>query len=247
MSDGSVYRSWTVLLSQEDGLIFGYLDLSKEALGGNNAQRIFQSFRRGTRQGQTHTLLSDVEISLGAIPGRDYTIALQNGADGYIRERNYLAGLRLYRLIIVGSTKDATTSETVQHFLDSFQIGDVTATPVMEKLEGFFHVISCERDGEKVDVTSGKTCFFSPVRTMIFVKIGDATPRVGNILVDNAASPKQLDLISPQGADDWVHRAIFELNAGEVKLCIADSGLDRPTEFNTTPGSGRTLYLLRRR
>jgi uncharacterized protein (TIGR03067 family) len=64
---------------------------------------------------------------------------------------------------------------------------------------------------------------------------------------DAKQNPKTLDSTVTTGdAKGQTMLAIYELNDGVLRVCFAHPGKPRPTEFSSTPGSGRSLFTAKR-
>jgi hypothetical protein len=80
----------------------------------------------GARDGQVEavkgTLVNEQEITMGAYPGRDLEIQIEN-SDGTasLRSRIFLVRDRLYQLVVVGPKGQSTSPDTTK-FLDSFKL-----------------------------------------------------------------------------------------------------------------------------
>jgi len=80
----------------------------------------------GARDGQAKavngTLVNEQEITLGAYPGRDVEILVEN-SDGTssLRSRTFLVEDRLYQVMVVGPKGQSSSPDTIK-FLDSFKL-----------------------------------------------------------------------------------------------------------------------------
>lgn len=65
--------------------------------------------------------------------------------------------------------------------------------------------------------------------------------------IDPEADPKAIDLI-PEGGPHRGERVegIYKFEDDALILCVADPGQPRPSAFEAGPGSGASLYVLRR-
>jgi uncharacterized protein (TIGR03067 family) len=55
-----------------------------------------------------------------------------------------------------------------------------------------------------------------------------------------------IDLIAPSEYPDHVSRGIYRFEGDELMLCLPRANAERPTRFESKPGSGVTLGLWRR-
>jgi uncharacterized protein (TIGR03067 family) len=107
-----------------------------------------------------------------------------------------------------------------------------------KKLQGNWTVSYCERDGLALPDRNGSVFHFQHNRHWIGGDRGDEW-----YALDDKAVPKSIDFY------DRKHptiRGIYRIEGGQLVLCTADPGLPRPTEFSTSPGSGRILTKVRR-
>ena len=90
-----------------------------EDVAKTEPQALLKGVRDGNK-GEDGKIVKDEEITLGKdkVPGREILIAKKTL---YYRARLYLAGNRLYQLIVAGP-KEAVTSKEADKFLDSFAL-----------------------------------------------------------------------------------------------------------------------------
>jgi uncharacterized protein (TIGR03067 family) len=78
-------------------------------------------------------------------------------------------------------------------------------------------------------------------------KNGDETLLELEIKIYPAAQPKTLDSTFAAGdSKGQTLLAIYELKGDELRVCFANPGKPRPTEFTSTSGSGQSLYVAKR-
>jgi uncharacterized protein (TIGR03067 family) len=114
-------------------------------------------------------------------------------------------------------------------------------------LEGEWAMVSGERDGQALPeeyVKTGKRVARDSVST---VTIGDMVILKSKFTIDPAKKPKAIDLVSLEGptTGQKLH-GIYELDGETVRICFASADKDRPTDFTTKEGSGRTLSVWKR-
>ncbi len=111
----TLYQFWVELDNNNVSYMVMYNDYT-----GNYASGAPQDTLATTRDGAVSgkTLTSDMAIDLNGVPGRAFTATDTSG--WYFSVRQFLAGKRLYQLIVV-STKDHPATQTDQ-FMSSFRI-----------------------------------------------------------------------------------------------------------------------------
>ncbi|MFZ0340398.1 MAG: hypothetical protein WAL45_20405 [Terracidiphilus sp.] len=128
---GEVKQS-TDSIPYKDGTTGTMYEFTIELAGGNIAYMVMyndysaaqatgdpQAVLTNTRDGAigTKTLLSDTAISLNGVPGREFTAKDDNWNYAV---RQYLAGKRLYQLIVVSNNANPATQ--ISDFMTSFKI-----------------------------------------------------------------------------------------------------------------------------
>lgn len=105
---------------QDRGFIVRYGDLPAHLLEGADPQRILDGLRDGMLGTIDGQLLEERHTALGTVPGRTVRLASSSG-EAQVVGRVYLADLRIYQLMSVGSPAVAGDADAVR-FLDSFQL-----------------------------------------------------------------------------------------------------------------------------
>lgn len=113
------------------------------------------------------------------------------------------------------------------------------ATGDYKKLQGDWTVTYCERDGRALPDRNGAVFHFEGNRHWIGGDRGNEW-----YAVDEKASPKMVDFYDHKQP---TIRGIYRIEGKQLILCTADPGLPRPTDFSTSPGSGRILTKTQRR
>ena len=99
---------------------------------------------------------------------------------------------------------------------------------------------SAEEDARKLTVVNGADGSWS------LRSDGDELNRGRNIL-DPSKKPKAIDVIVIDGGKDALTvLGIYEITEKTRRLCYVSTGLERPTEFTSTPGSDRVLVTFER-
>ncbi|MGB9406206.1 MAG: hypothetical protein WCA89_01655 [Terracidiphilus sp.] len=110
----TLYQFWVELDNNNVSYMFMYNDYSSD-YANDAPQTVLASVRDGSVNGKT--LTSDVAIDLNGVPGRAFTATDSNYNYAV---HDFLAGKRLYQLIVV-SSKDHPATLTDQ-FMNSFRI-----------------------------------------------------------------------------------------------------------------------------
>jgi hypothetical protein len=111
----TLYQFWVELENNNVTYMVMYNDYTGDYANGA-PQTTLATTRDGAVNGKT--LTSDVEINLNGVPGRAFTATDSTGYNYSVHQ--FLAGKRLYQLIVVGN-KDHPATLTDQ-FMNSFRI-----------------------------------------------------------------------------------------------------------------------------
>ena len=118
-----------------------------------------------------------------------------------------------------------------------------------EALTGRWQLVKSVVDGKPVPEAEVKQTVLitdhNEFRFPADARVGTAP--LGKFTIDPAVSPKQVDSTALSGPDKGkVTRGIYEvIDANNKRACWGKPGGPRPTEFTSTPGSGRTLQYWR--
>ena len=131
-------------------------------------------------------------------------------------------------LLLVAGDSDAVKKDMTQLQGEwSMVSGEIDKQPMPEALlKGSKRVAK----GDETTVTIGG---------MLFMK--------AKFTVDPSKKPKTIDYMMTEGLTKGkTQLGIYELDGDTVKFCFAKPGQDRPPEFVTKEGSGRTLSVWKR-
>lgn len=110
----------------------------------------------------------------------------------------------------------------------------------LDRLQGTWNLASATEDGNPLppDKVKQTTIVFKGDTFLFPGAAEDATSRAGTIKLDETKTPKEIDATS---TTKEVMLGIYVVQENGYKVCFAPAGKPRPTEFNSTPGSGLIL------
>jgi uncharacterized protein (TIGR03067 family) len=108
--------------------------------------------------------------------------------------------------------------------------------------EGTWEVVSINSNGKDNKEAKGEKVIFKGKNITVKGKKGD---HKATFTLD--PEKKAIDLSPTDGPNKGkIHKGIYELKKGELKICFAGPDKDRPTKFTSEEGSGNTLVVLKR-
>jgi uncharacterized protein (TIGR03067 family) len=114
-------------------------------------------------------------------------------------------------------------------------------------LEGEWTMVSGERDGQPIPgeyLKSGKRVFKDGEVTVTF---GDRLLMKAKVTVDPGKKPKTIDYDVTDGFFKGKKQlGLYEIDGDTAKFCFANPDAERPTDFTTKEGSGRTVSVWKR-
>lgn len=119
---------------------------------------------------------------------------------------------------------------------------DDDAKKDMDKLQGEWVIISGERDGMPIP-KEGLEGIRRTVKGDEFTisKDGEVLGK-GKYKLDPSKKPKAIDAMTKnENGEDVTLQGIYEFDGDTYKVCLAQAGKPRPTEFKTSENSGCTL------
>jgi uncharacterized protein (TIGR03067 family) len=117
----------------------------------------------------------------------------------------------------------------------------------MKALEGNWELVSAVQDGDVATLPKDGSLQAIIKGDHITFQAGKTVVLTAAFTLDPAATPKALNLVPSDGDQKGKSMpAIYELKGDEFKLCRADPGKDRPTDFTAKAGSGRFLAVYKR-
>jgi uncharacterized protein (TIGR03067 family) len=99
----------------------------------------------------------------------------------------------------------------------------------LQKLEGTWVMVSGESEGRKLSEEELKGSSLVIEGNKYTVKLGE-NPLKGTLKLNPTKTPKTIDSTSVDGE---THLGIYELKGDLFKVCLAQSGKERPRDFNS--------------
>jgi len=118
-------------------------------------------------------------------------------------------------------------------------LGEEKAKP--SEFLGDWEIVSASFNGNDTPAVKGKKLVFDEKEFSTFD--GDKKGRTIAFTADVKANPKQLDLERPDGQKAF---GIFVIEKGEMKICSAEPGAERPKKFESKEGEKTFLLVLKR-
>ena len=102
-------------------------------------------------------------------------------------------------------------------------------------LDGKWVVVSVERDGKPWAAMKGAIRVNNGDKYILTPKEGKAVP--GTFKIDPTKKPKTIDMTPTEGNfKDKTLLGIYELDGDTLKICFAEPGKERPTDFTSKAG-----------
>jgi uncharacterized protein (TIGR03067 family) len=115
-----------------------------------------------------------------------------------------------------------------------------------EAFQGTWVAVSGEQDGKPVPPEEVKKMKLVVKGNRYTFTAGEETEE-GTFKLDPAKKPKAVDVMPTTGRDKGkTVLGIYEMEGDTHKSCFAPAGKERPTEFAGKPGSGNSLFVLKR-
>jgi uncharacterized protein (TIGR03067 family) len=125
--------------------------------------------------------------------------------------------------------------------------GDDAAKKDLEKFQGNWQLTSAERDGKKTPQEDAKKITLTIQGSKFILRKASEVISEGTMKLDPTKKPKAVDETITTGPNKGkVFSAIYEIDEEHHKICFAAAGKERPTAFNSMPGSGQILQVWKR-
>jgi uncharacterized protein (TIGR03067 family) len=121
---------------------------------------------------------------------------------------------------------------------------DEAAGKDLKRMEGTWAVVVHEADGKKTTEEENKKADIKlEVKDGKYaVYFGEKKIATGTIKLDAGKKPRQIDAVAEDGPlKGKAMPGIYELNGDTMRVCFAQPGGERPTEFRTKEGTGQVL------
>jgi uncharacterized protein (TIGR03067 family) len=117
-----------------------------------------------------------------------------------------------------------------------------------KKFQGLWQVISIEENKEVIPDVIAKSIQLLINGDRVTLKgtenLGITFDRI-TFRLDPCTNPPAIDFVI-DGAENGTHKAIYEVNGDDLRLCVSTLDGNRPDAFETAGGSNRALLLLTR-
>jgi len=114
----------------------------------------------------------------------------------------------------------------------------------LARLQGTWHIVALEMDGQEMPAADGARIVVEGDR---FSSLGMGADYKGKLILGGSNKPKSFDLKFTSGPEKGnTNRGIYELKGDRWRICLDFRGNARPEAFETKPGSGRAVEVLRR-
>jgi uncharacterized protein (TIGR03067 family) len=113
---------------------------------------------------------------------------------------------------------------------------------------GTWQAVSAEANGNKVPEEDAKKIIVINKEDGAWtLEVEGKVVARGTSKIDPTKKPKTIDLTETEGEDKGkTFLGIYEVGKDSRKVCLAESGKERPTEFSTKPESGHILAVFKR-
>jgi uncharacterized protein (TIGR03067 family) len=115
------------------------------------------------------------------------------------------------------------------------------------RLQGEWSMISGSADGQPMPAEMCKLMKRIFKEDELTVSMGGQTYFKAKVSIDPSKQPKTIDYQMTEGVTKGQRQlGIYEVDGDTFKSCFGKPGSERPTDFTTKPGDGRTLSVWKR-
>ena len=113
---------------------------------------------------------------------------------------------------------------------------------------GTWQVVSAEANGNKVSEEDAKKILVINKENGTWtLEVEGKVVAKGASKIDPTKKPKTIDLTETEGEEKGkTFLGIYEVGKDSRKVCLAESGKQRPAEFSSKPGSGHIMVVFKR-
>jgi uncharacterized protein (TIGR03067 family) len=118
----------------------------------------------------------------------------------------------------------------------------------MERLAGKWECVAGANDGKPLGENTIKQLRLTLTKEGGYkTELGEQVLFDSTCKLDTAKQPPQIDMIGTEGANKGkTAQGIYRLEGDRLTICYTMPGHERPTQFESQPGSGATLVTWRR-
>jgi uncharacterized protein (TIGR03067 family) len=110
------------------------------------------------------------------------------------------------------------------------------------EFDGEWHMISGIMDGQPMDESAVKWVKRVTLGNQTTVYAGPRAMMKVEFTSDSSKAPKTIDYVNIAGTNKGkTQYGIYELLGDRLSICVAPPGAERPAQFQSAPGDGRTL------
>ena len=114
-------------------------------------------------------------------------------------------------------------------------------------MDGTWTAAFTEFDGKKADGAKKADVKLTVRGDKYTIHFNGTQVATGTIKLDAAKTPRQIDVATDEGESKGkTMTGIYEIKGDTMRVCLAQSGKDRPTEFRTKEGSMQVLITYKR-
>jgi uncharacterized protein (TIGR03067 family) len=116
-----------------------------------------------------------------------------------------------------------------------------------DKLAGTWSCVSAVNDGKAIAEATVKQLRLTMTKDRYKTERGEDVLFDSTYTIDAAKDPKQINMFGTEGENKGkAAQGIYALDGDTLKICYTMPGKDRPTTFESKPGSAATLVIWKR-
>ena len=117
----------------------------------------------------------------------------------------------------------------------------------LKTFQGTWVLVSAVKDGKKESGGKGTKLAITGNKYALTQESSAVIGHLGTFTLDPAKKPKATDVTVTDGPDKGkTFLGIYELSSDDYKVCFAQPGKERPTEFSSKKGGGNLLQIWKR-